>query len=650
MVSISFSLIPLIFFHWLFFPVIGQEKEIQPEAKPKIHHEVVVTATRLETQAFKVGNSMTTISGQELRNRGFLTVADALSQLPGGFLTRNGGPGSAASFLLRGANSEHTLILIDGVEINDPISPSRSCDLSHLFLIDVERIEIFDGPHSPLYGSEAMGGVINIIMKKTEQGKISINSEVGSFRTINFNLSITGQKKDLRYNLAASEFSTQGISSASSFYPGNQESDGYRNTTFSGQLNCAINPRIDLSCLFRYVNSKTNLDNFGGPYGDDPNYYQRWKSSFLKLSLHSFPLNNRWEQKIYFAFISNDRQNKNEEDDFHPGEKERGKFNSLFLKLDWQNNFYLKKDNILTIGLEAEREDGESTYVWSSLWGEDKSIFPRKKAFSTGLYLQEHFSLARCLFTTAGLRLDHHARSGSALTYRLAQSFWWDKTSTKLRASFATGFKSPSLYQLYAPATLWGPIGNADLKPEKTFSWDIGFEQDFPRFLKTLSLTYFRHFFRHLIQFDYFQGYQNIGQARTSGLKLQGRFSPFSFINLSFNFSWLESLDLTSKEKLLRRPDFQGKIEIEFSPSSNWRLLASLWRVGSREDMDYSRWPAEKVILSPFFLANINLIYEFRPRFSFHLRFENVTNSQYELIKGYGTPGFSIYSGLSLNL
>ncbi len=645
----SSTLIPLIFFHCFLFPINFQEKEIQPEAKSKIHHEVVVTATRLETQAFKVGNSMTTISGEELRNRGLVTVADALSQLTSGFLTRNGGPGSAASLLLRGANSEHTLILIDGVEINDPLSPSRSCDLSQIFLIDVDRLEILDGPHSPLYGSDAMGGVINIILKKRGPERISLNSEAGSFRTINFNLSISGQAKELNYHLAASEFRTKGISSASSLYPGNQESDGYRNTTFSGQINYPITTHMELGCLFRYVNSKTDLDNFGGPYGDDPNYYQRWENFFLKLSLQGFPLNNHWEQKIYLAIVSNNRQNKNEEDDFHPMERETGGFNSLFFKLDWQNNIYLNKENILTIGLEAEKEEGESTYLWSSLWGEDKSIFPRKKAFSTGLYLQEHFSLTDYLFTTAGLRLDYHDRSGLALTYRLAQSFWNDKTSTKLRASLASGFKSPSLYQLYAPATIWGPIGNADLKPEKTFSWDVGLEKDFPKLLKNLSLTYFCHSFRHLIQFDYYQGYQNIGRARTSGLNLKGKFSPFSFLNLNFNFSWLEALDLNSKEKLLRRPDFQGKIEIELNPSSSWRLLASLWKVGSREDMDYSLWPARRVLLPPFHLAHINLIYNIKPYLSFHLRLENVTNRHYELIKGYGTPGFSFYAGFSLS-
>ena len=648
--SINFLLVPLLLFPFLFSSHPFEQKKSEAEEKPKIHHEIVVSATRLETQAFKVGNSITVITGEELRKRGFLTVAEALAGITSGFLTRNGGPGSSTSLLLRGANSEHTLVLIDGVEINDPMTPSRSSDLAHLLLADVDRLEILDGPQSPIYGSDAMGGIINIILKKKGEGKFSLGAEAGSMETYNLSLSLSGQTGELSYFLASSGYKTGGISAAASSYPGNRERDGYLNATFSGQINYALNSRSEFSCLFRYFNSRTELDNFGGPYGDDPNYYQNARSSLIKLSFHSFHFNNFWEQKIYLAFIANKRENRNDEDEFHLAEKERGTFKSSLLKLDWQNNLRFKENNILSFGLETEREEGESTYTWSSLWGEDKSLFPRKDSFTAGLYLQEHFSLGGFSFTTAGLRLDHHTRTGLAFTYRLAQSFWWEKTLTKLRASFASGFKSPSLYQLYAPATLWGPIGNPGLKPEETFAWDIGLEQNFPGLIKGLSLTYFRHFFRHLIQFDYLQGYQNIGRARTSGLRLQGEVKPSSLLGLSFNLSWLEARDLSSRQKLLRRPGFQGKVDLEFSPLARWKLLASLWRVGSREDMDYSRWPAERVTLPPFNLVHISLIYQVRPGFSFHLRLENVTNSRYELIKGYGTPGFSFYTGFSLTL
>lgn len=647
---IYFCLIPLIFYHWLFPPNFNLTNQSTKPSKSKIHHEVVVTATRLETQAFKIGQSVVAISAEELRNRGFSTVAEVLPHLSLGFLTRNGGPGTSASFMIRGSNSEHTLVLIDGVEINDPLSPSRSCDLSHLFLADVERIEIVEGPQSPLFGSDAMGGVINIILKKKTLEKISLSSELGSFQTANLNFSLAGEKDKFNYHLVASGFKTQGISSASVLYPGNQEKDGYFNATFTGIINYQIKPKTEIDCLFRYVNCRTELDNFGGPYGDDPNNYQRWQNSLFKLNFHTFHFNQLWEQKVYLALVTHYRQNNNDEDSFHLGEKERGKFESTFLKLDWQNNLYFHPEHILTLGLEAERESGESTYFWSTLWGEETSIFPKKESFTVSFYLQDHFNLTRSLFTTAGLRLDHHSRSGSALTYRLAQSFWWEKTSTKLRASLATGFKNPSLYQLYAPPTLWGPIGNRELKAEKSLAWDMGLEQSFPGFLKILSLSYFHHSFRDLIQFNYSQGYINIGRAKVSGWRWQSELSPASFLNFNFVLNWLEALDLTSKEKLLRRPDFQGKVDILLSPTPKWKWLTSIWKVGTREDLDYSHWPAIRVKLPAFYLVNANFIYQPRNSLSFHLRLENITNTRYELVKGYGTLGFGLYAGFSLTL
>ncbi|MCX7974659.1 MAG: TonB-dependent receptor [Candidatus Aminicenantes bacterium] len=644
---ISFSLIPLIVIRYLFFPSFSQEFQSPQKIKSKIHHEIVVTATRLETQAFKIGNSVTVVTAEELRQRGFLTVAEALPYLALGFLTRNGGPGAAASFMMRGSNSEHTLVLIDGIEINDPITPSRSCDLSHLFLADVDRLEIIEGPQSPLYGSDAMGGIINIILKKKADRKFSLNSEVGSFQTMNLNLSVAGEVKQLSYHLSASGFKTQGISSASSFYPGNQEKDGYWNTTFSSFLTYQLSSSTNFDCFVRYVNSRTELDNFGGPYGDDPNNIQRWRTSLFKFNFRTIQLNQLWEQKIFFAFMTNNRRNHNDEDNFHPLEKENGKFASFFFKLDWQNNLHFQPNHILTLGVEAEKEMGESTYFWSSPWGEDKSIFPSKESFSASFYLQEHFSLSPSLFSTVGLRLDHHSRSGLALTYRLAQSFWLEKTSTKLRASLATGFKNPSLYQLYAPPSMWGPIGNPELKPEKSLAWDVGFEQTFPGFLKTISLNYFRHFFRHLIQFNYLEGYQNIGRAKMVGIRGQGEISLASFLNLNLVLSWLEALDLSSQQKLLRRPNFQGKIEIQFNPTSHWKVLTTIWKVGSRDDLDYSLWPAKRTNLPAFYLVNANLIYQPRASFSCHLRLENITNCRYELVKGYGTPGFGFYTGFS---
>jgi len=627
-------------------PFDQEKKDAEEKEKLKLHHEIVVTATRLPAPATELGNTVKVLLAENLLSQGLTNVAEVLAYLPQGFLTQNGGPGATASFLIRGANSEHTLVLIDGVEVNDPISPSRSYDFSHLLLTDVERIELVEGPQSPLYGSDAMAGIINIVTKKGGQKRFSLLSEAGSFATQKFCLSTSGQKENLSYGLAGDWFSTKGISAASSSYPGNKEKDGYTHISLSGRFGWQLGPQREINLAFRYLKAKTDLDNFGGPYGDDPNSQQDFQSGFLHLSYHSFQLNQTWEQKLSLAAVTNKRENRNEEDDLHPAEKEHGHFQSLFLKLDWQHNFYLQKRHALTCGLEVEREEGESEYLWSSAWGEDRSLLPRQRANSVGLYLQEHFKLGSGLSTTAGLRLDHHSRAGLAFTYRLAQAIWIEATATQLKTSLGTGFKAPSLYQLYAPPTAWGPVGNPALKPEKTLSWDLGLEQALFSGRLELAATYFLSRFRDLIQFDFAAGYQNLGRAAASGLRLEGYFKPASFVSGHLTWNWLEARDLVSETRLLRRPRSQIEAELELKAAPACKLTWTISRVGLRDDMDYSTWPASRVTLPAYTISKAAIVFQPISKLSFHLRAENLTNRHYEIIKGYGTTGFGLYAGL----
>ncbi len=627
-----------------------QEKETsQEKEKLKLHHEIVVTATRLETPALEIGNAIVVIPAEELRKQGLATVAEALAQLTHCFLTQNGGAGAAASVLLRGANSEHTLVLIDGVEVNDPVSPSRAYDLSHLLLADVERIEILPGAQSPLYGSDAMAGVIHIITKKRDLHRFTLASEAGSFSTLHTNMSIGGKLKGISYRLSGARFQTGGVSAASSFYAGNKEKDGYTNTSASGHLFWPLGSQKEIELNFRYLKARTDLDNYGGPYGDDPNNQQDMDTFLGKVNYRSLSLGSRWEQRISLSFVLNSRENSNPEDATHPAEREEGRFKSCFFQFDWQNNWFLTENHTLTFGVEQEQEEAESDYLWLSAYGRDRSYFPAKKATSTGIYIQDHAKLSSSFFLTAGLRADHHSRAGLAVTYRLAQSYFLEATSTKFRASLGSGFKAPSLYQLYAPATFWGPIGNASLKPEKNFSWDIGLEQILFHQRVIIQLNYFFMRFRNLIQFDYASGYQNVGRAETWGWQLEAYMKPFSFVRTNLNFGWVKARDLTHQTPLLRRPDFQAKAEFEIKFSPSWKLLFSVTRVGEREDIDYSNWIGVRVKMPGFTLARAALILWPENKFSFHLRLENLTNCRYELVKGYGTPGFSVYTGFAFS-
>lgn len=637
--------------HFFFSPLnltpAQEEKTEQAKKKSEFHHEIVVTATRIETPLREVGNTLKVISGADLRQKGLTTLSEALAQFPQGFLLQNGWLGAAASLMLRGANSEHTLVLIDGVEVNDPISPARSFDFSSFLLVDIDRAEILEGPQSPLYGSDAMAGVVNIITRKSDSPRLYLFTQAGSFSTYQAGLAVAGRLNKLSYNLKGARLSTRGISAASSLYPGNKEADSYVNTTLSGRLNLNLAPRQELGLTFRLVKATTDLDNFGGPYGDDPNYAQDSQMAFCKLDYQFFFPTQLWEQKLALSFFHSRRENQNQSDDLHPFDSEEGHFQSRLLRFDWQNNLFLRPTNTLTWGLEAEQEEGESTYFWASLWGEDRSFFPRKKASSFGIYLQDHFQAHNFSFTTAGVRVDYHTRGGTSITYKLAESIWIKRISTKLRASVGTGFKAPSLYQLFAPETIWGPIGNPELKPERSFSLDVGLEQGLFQGKFFVSTTYFSSRFENLIQFDFARGYLNLGRAQTSGVRFETQTNPFAFLKVGLGFNWLRSQDKTTGEKLLRRPDHQAKVELELVPSQKGKLILSLVAVGRRDDIDYSSFPAQKVTLEAYNIINSTLLLDLAPSLSLYLRADNLTSERYEVIKGYGAPRRAFFAGFN---
>ena len=174
----------------------ARAQDAQDQAAPPIRHDVVVTATRLQTPEKKVGSSLTVIGAEELVRTGKSFVLDALDAAIGLSTVRNGGPGAASSVSVRGANSEHTLFLLDGVELNDPINPSRSYDVAHLPLSRVERIEILRGPQGLLYGSDALGGVVNIITRPARgRPRLTLASSADTLRSLAADISLAGASK-----------------------------------------------------------------------------------------------------------------------------------------------------------------------------------------------------------------------------------------------------------------------------------------------------------------------------------------------------------------------------------------------------------------------------------------------------------------------
>jgi vitamin B12 transporter len=624
------------------FSLFAQEKEVTLG-------KVVVTATRVETPMEEIASSVTVISSEEIERKKKTHVMEILRGIPGLDVVRTGGAGKNTSVFIRGANSEHTLVMIDGVEVNDPISPGRSYDFAHLTVDNIERIEVIRGPQSTLYGSDAIGGVVNIITKKGEgKPKFFLSAEGGSFTTFREATGISGGNKWVNYSFALSRFDTEGISTASK-KDGNYERDGYENTSLSAKLGFKPMDNLGIDFILRYMDAKTELDNFAGVGGDDPNYVQKSNQFLFKTQVGLSLFDQVWSQKLGLALNDHNRDIKNKKDSQHPFDYEKGRYDGQLLKFDWQHHLQLHKTNALTFGLEYEREEGKSKYYWESLWGPGQSIFPKKTANIKGYYIQDEIKLWDRLFATLGIRIDDHSRFGSETTYRVAPAYLIKETDTKIKGTFGTGFKAPTLYQLFAPATLWGPIGNKDLKPEKSKGWDFGVEQNFFKNRVTLGATYFRNDFKDLIQFDWAKGYINISKAKTEGVELFASAKPIDDLTLRINYTYTDTEDKTTGEALIRRPKNKIGFDLDYHFLNNGNVNLGVIYVGKRDDLDFSISPSRRVKLNQYTLVNLAVSYDITKNFQLFGRVENLLDKEYEEAKGFGTPGLSFFGGMKLS-
>lgn len=630
--------------------VLGNEETKEKQKQPKeektghkrLKYHIVVTATRTEQPKLELGSSTTLISLEDLKKAGKETVAEALTAVPGLDVVQNGGPGKTADVFIRGANSEHTLVMMDGIEVNDPMSPGRNFDFGHLSLDNIQRIEIVRGPQSTLYGSDAMGGVINMITKKGEgKPRVFISAETGSYGTFREGAGVSGGTDAVNYSLEISRFDSKGFSESGEKY-GNTEKDGYGNTTLSGRFGFKPAKNLEFNIISRYIDARNDLDNFAGAGGDDPNYVIAAEQFLLAANSRLSLLKGKWEQRLGISYNNMRRDLTNPTDQFQPFDSQEGMFKGRIFKIDWQHNLYLHPTNTVTAGIEYEREWGESVYTWESMWGPGESSFPGKSARTTGIYLQDSIKIRDAFFMTLGVRFDDHSRFGTETTFRIAPAVLL-KSGTKLKATYGTGFKAPSLYQLYAPATAWGPVGNQNLEPEKSKAWDVGIEQFLFNDRLTLSFTYFQNDFEDLILYDFVLGYINISQAETKGYEIFMSARPFKDLTIQGSYTYTDAKDRETGDQLLRRP--KHKANLTFNLRLFKRANANLFIIHVGKRLDLFPYPTITEA-DAYTLFNLAASYQLSKHIELFGRIDNLFDQEYEAVLGYGTPGRSAYIGI----
>jgi len=608
-----------------------------------------ITANRLKTDPKRVASSTTIVDSATIEKSGAVFVADLLRTVPGLDIVRNGGAGTKTSIFIRGAKSDHVLVLVDGIKINDPMAAGRGIDLGALTTENVERIEIVRGPQSTLHGSDAIGGVINIITKRG-QGKPTffVSAEAGSHRMHREQAGVSGSTEDskLDYSLHISRTATHSESAAAKWH-GNSERDHFRSLAMSARLGLAASENLDLEIYVRRGMSRAEIDNSGGHGGDDPNNVARTQWWQARLAGTLTTCDDKWEQILGVSFTDKRRSYDNGPDAAHPSSSVDSQFDSKLVKFDWQHNIFLvdrdSYTNTLSVGIETEKEYGSSSYTSYSQWGPYSTSFAERTARNTAVYLQDRIEINKSFFATIGVRRDDHENFGSHTTWRIAPMYVVPSTQTRIRATYGTGYKSPSLYQLYSDS------GNPDLKPEQSKSWDAGVEQPFWDGKATVSATYFHTRFSNLIDWvmtnpDFFTGeYYNTARARSRGVELTAEVTPITNLHLRAAYTRTHTEDAATGKPLPRRPRNKATFGADYRFHKNKANVgAELNYVGHREDVQY---PGQ-IDVGSYALLNLVAGYDLNDKVRLFMRIDNLLDKRHEPSVGYGGPSRGIFFGV----
>ncbi len=591
--------------------------------------DVVVTANRVLTPIEEVGSSITVITAKDIEAKGYITVKEVLKGTPGLDVWSTGGPGQMSSVSLRGTKSFQTLVLIDGVEMNDPTGMNRGFNFANLTVDNIERIEVLRGSQSTLYGADAIGGVINIITKKGKgKPEFYIGSEGGSYKTWReFSGASMGSEK-VNASLALSHNSSDGFSVADDDMPGNSEDDKWENTSASARVGFILSENVDLDFISRFQKGRTHLDNGGGANQDVEDYHVKERKVYTKAQAHAFAFDGLWEQTLFYGFTDHDREYR----DCPYGDSD---FDGKKHEISWQNNLYLHKTNTLTLGLEYEKEEMDDH-------GDlDES------AYTNSFFVQDQIKLGGFSFTTLGLRYDDHEEFGSETTFRITQAFLLRDWGTKFKGSYGTGFRAPSLSELYYINPWGGAGGNPDLDPEESKGWDIGIEQSFFNNCMIIGITYFYNDFDDLIDWD--NGYNNVDDAKTSGIESFIKIMPFDDLSVCLNYTYTDTED-DEGNRLLRRPLNKVGLNTFFRFLERGTLNLDLFYVDERDDRywDSMTFSTKDVALDDYILVNLAGSFDICKSLQVFARIENLFDEDYNEAYGYGTAGFSAYGGMKV--
>ncbi|WP_380872232.1 TonB-dependent receptor [Sphingomonas sp. DBB INV C78] len=611
---------------------------------------IIVTATRAATNIDRVASSVTVLDKAAIDRAQDIGVTELLIRTPGLSMSRNGGYGTTTSVRIRGAEADQTVVVIDGVKLNDPSSTGGGFNFANLLVGDAERIEVLRGPQSILWGSQAIGGVVNIVTAEPQEDlEASFDIEAGSRETVNARAALGGRTGPLAWRIGGTAFTTDGISAIKPA-TGKGEADGYTNRTVSGRAELTIAEGVSADLRGYYARGRVEIDGFSG----DTAEYGINREFVGYAGLNVDLLNGRFRNRIGYGYTDTDRDN------YDPTRQRPQTFDAAGKnkRIEYQGTFAITDSWTALFGAENERSSFRSVSPAGSLSIPVPDPI-RGKAEITSFYGQLSGELLSVLTLTGGVRHDDHKTYGGKTLFAGGATAKFP-TGTILRANYGEAFKAPSLYQLYSE------YGNTGLSPERADGWEAGVEQRLFDNALTLGATWFERKTKDQIIFnscpfpppaDPTQGdplclvpgttdlrfgyYLNLARAKAEGIEATASLRIGDRLQVDGNYSWVKSIDRTTGNWLPRRPRETANASVSYDwPFGLTTGAAVRWSGKSYDNA------SNTTRLDDYTLVDLRAELEVQDGARLFARVENLFDENYQTINRYGTLGRSFYAGV----
>jgi vitamin B12 transporter len=601
--------------------------------------ETVVSASRVPVPSERVGSAVSVVTADEIERKQMRVLSDILRGVPGLAINRAGPAGNITQMRIRGAEGNQTLVIIDGIEVNNPAGESEF-NFGTMLASDIERVEVLRGPQSALYGNDAVGGVIFITTKRGRgPAEARLSAEAGSFRTANGSASLRGGAERYHYSFGATGLTTDGTTVTPESEGGN-ENDGYRNQTYNVRVGATLAPNLDVSVVARHVRHLVETDHDPAVAGVirtvDANNKTRSRQRVGRLQTRYALLDGRWEHALGVA------RTEDNSDSFTNGSIS---FEAEGVKdrYDYQTSYGFETPDFAaathTVTLLADRErDAQVT----------RSAFGRSDlAFTHYGYAGEYLlGLWDDLFLSAGLRFDDNEFFDSATTYRLTAAHLLRGGATRLHASYGSGVKNPNLSELFG----FGPnfVPNPNLRPEEGLGWDAGVERTLFGGRAILDVTYFKNRITDLIQGAGNTAVNLPGESKIDGIEVSGRAALTDRLALRGQYTFTDGQD-GNRVRLVRRPKHLASATLSYSFLGNRAAVVfGADFNGEQTDFEFSNFFATRrvVVLNDYTLVSVAGVYRLTDRIELVGRIENLLNEKYENVRGFEGSGVGAFVGL----